>query len=325
MSISNVGSLALLKIERQNLPTLPFAGSADVRQGEEVALMANPFGAATWFSSGVVASIGERQEGLQTHQEWIRIAASWHPGGDGGPVVNRNGEILGMLQADLSGVGFATILPSDRLVRLTQALRGSRHKEPVQLGATFTSLNQKLIDYYKREKGVVVMDVEQPSPAFRGGLKPGDLLIAINDYPVDDIATLQYRLGMLEPGDMIVVEYVRDYHLQESVVTLEGAVGERTAEGQGYHYQGLLLHPLTGMLRSRLKVDPEFSGIVVSAVKEGSKAYNSGFRSGDVILRADGKPTTSLEDFRSQTRGKTVRRFELFRNGLVHQITMNKD
>jgi serine protease DegQ len=206
--------LAILKIDLPDLPVIVLGQSEQLAVGDVVLAIGNPFGVGQTVTSGIVSALGRSELGINTFENFIQTDAAINPGNSGGALVDVNGHLMGINTAIYSrsggslGIGFAIPTSTARyvmeaIVRDGEVTRGWIGVEPRQLTpelAQFFGVN--------RSQGVIVTGVLQQGPAAQAGLRPGDIIVSINDQPVRDVSGLLATVASLAPGSVnnMVVE-----------------------------------------------------------------------------------------------------------------------
>ena len=221
--------LAVLKIEAENLPTIPWANSDGLEVGEYVLAVGNPFGLNQTVTLGIVSAVGRARMGIAEYEDFIQTDAAINPGNSGGALVNTRGELVGISTAIFSrsggnmGIGFA--VPSnmarailDQLVSTGEVVRG-------WLGVSIQELTPKLAAQLgvADPKGVLVSDIIEGSPAEEAGLRRGDIIVRFDEKSIDDATQLKNVVAATEVGKRITVTLIRD----EKTVVLEISIGEQ--------------------------------------------------------------------------------------------------
>jgi serine protease Do len=294
--------IALLKIEAGDaLPTVSWGDSGQLRVGEPVLAMGNPFGLGGTATSGIVSARG-RQIGAGPYDDFIQTDASINPGNSGGPLFDRQGRVVGVNTAIFSpsggniGIGFA--VPSAIARRVVEDLRDDGRVERGWLGVSLQPVDRELAEALGAPdaKGALIAAVEPGSPAARGGLQAGDLVTKAGPRPVESPRDLAAAVAEARPGATLPLTLRRDGQQREQQVTLAAAPDRRgdmasRRGGQGERSTdalGLALGPRQGG-----------GGAMVVRVMPGSVAEERGLRPGDVILRAGGRDVASPGDVAS--------------------------
>jgi serine protease Do len=288
------------------LPEVKFGDSGQIFPGDWVMAIGNPFGLANTVSVGIISAVerpfpvseGRSQQVLQTD-------AAINPGNSGGPLLNLRGEVVGMNTAIISGsqqqgnVGIGFAIPINVVRELLPQLRAgkiTRGRIGVGIGAVPTDA----IDEFglKDRNGAVVLNVAPGGAAAKAGIEPGDVIISYNGKPIRNRDELVALVTATKPGTTVPVRVVRDRQERTISVTVEEldleaeATAQRADNGgnptgpeettSGF---GLTLGNITPDVRSRLRLDRNAQGAVVSDVEQGSPAARAGLSVGDVIMR----------------------------------------
>jgi serine protease Do len=291
--------LAVLKVDANNLPSVPWGDSKDVRPGETVLAFGNPYGFRFTVTRGIVSAINRPNPDGDARKpgEFIQTDAAINPGNSGGPLVDARGEVVGINtflispSGTFSGMGFA--IPSqiakptvETLIRYGKVSHGH-----IGIGvADVTPENAKFFDE-SNPTGAVVTQVESDSPGAKAGLQIGDVITEIDGQKVSDAGELQVVVGQKQPGTRISLEVLRNGKSMSIPVTLE-ALGKPDESGnevtsQGKMRWGLGLSDLTPDMRDQFQVAHDVHGAVIDRVQPGSAADNAGLQQGDIILEVN--------------------------------------
>ena len=207
--------LAVLRITLDRLPVIAMGNSDTVQVGDKVLAIGNPFGVGQTVTGGIISALGRNQLGINTFENFIQTDAAINPGNSGGALVDVNGSLLGINTAIYSrsggnmGIGFAIPVNTARqvlegLVRNGQVTRGWIGVEPVEL-------NSDLAETFgiKQTEGVIITGVLQNGPAFKAGLKPGDVLLAVGEKDVRNVSELLTLIAAQTPGTAVKMRIKR--------------------------------------------------------------------------------------------------------------------
>jgi len=285
--------IALLRIEAKGLQQLVFGDSDSLEVGDFVVAIGNPFGLGLTATLGIVSALGRSGLGIEGYEDFIQTDASINPGNSGGALVALDGTLVGINTAIIGpsggniGIGFA--VPSamaqaviDQLVEFGEIRRGA-------LGIGIQDLTPELAEALEVpvHDGAVVSEVTAGSAAAAAGMRPGDVVTAIDDRPVRDASDLRNRIGLLRIGTHVKLTIYREgtpivLETQVAGSPIEAAPPVAATEQVDPRLDGLGLVPV-----------PE--GLRVTAVAPGSPAMRAGFEPGDLLLAANRKPVTTLE------------------------------
>lgn len=223
--------LAVLRIEAPNLPAITFGRSEDLRVGDVVLAIGNPFNVGQTVTMGIVSALGRTGLDLSRYESYIQTDAAINQGNSGGALVDTHGHLVGINTAIFSrsggsiGIGFAiptTIITQvmEQLIKTGKVVRGYFGIEP-------EDITPEMVDALKlpRKEGVIVRGVQRSAPAGKAGIEPGDILLSINDQPVQDTPRMLTQIAQLAPGSVARVKVIRGGKELEIPVT----VGERPA------------------------------------------------------------------------------------------------
>jgi len=207
--------LAVLRITLDRLPVIAMGNSDNVQVGDKVLAIGNPFGVGQTVTGGIISALGRNQLGINTFENFIQTDAAINPGNSGGALVDVNGSLLGINTAIYSrsggnmGIGFAIPVNTARqvlegLVRDGQVTRGWIGVEPVELNADLAETFG-----IKQTEGVIITGVLQNGPAFKAGLKPGDVLLAVGEKDVHNVSELLTTIAAQTPGTVVKMRIKR--------------------------------------------------------------------------------------------------------------------
>jgi serine protease Do len=303
--------VALIKIEPdRKLPFLDFGDSDQLRVGERVMAVGNPFGVGQTVTMGIVSAKG-RAIGLMQYEDHIQTDASINPGNSGGALVNMRGEVMGINSAILSrsggsqGIGFA--IPANMVQRILTSLREDGSVTRAWLGVQVQEVNQAIADYYQLDKpmGVMVARVTEDAPAEEAGLEEGDIIMSVDGKRVDSVSQLRNTVSLLPVGHKAKLELQREGKQIEKTVKLgELPAQEQLASNRGSGpedndgIEGVTVRALNDQLRAHASVPDDIDGLLVTDVDNRSAAAREGLADGDVILEVNRRDVTSLDDYR---------------------------
>jgi serine protease DegQ len=218
--------LAVLKIELEKLPSITFARPDQLRVGDIVLAIGNPFGVGQTVTMGIVSGLGRSHLGITTFESFIQTDAAINPGNSGGALVDAGGNLVGINTAIYSqtgvsmGIGYAIPVSIARQVMEQIIQKGAVTRGWIGVGVQ--DITAELVQSFKLSaaRGVLITQVERSSPADKAGIKPGDILIAVNDKPVGDTTTMLNLIASLQPGQQAVVRLSRNQAESDLTVTI---------------------------------------------------------------------------------------------------------
>jgi len=298
--------VAVIEIPVGGIPALPLADSSQLEVGEWVVAIGNPFGLSHTLTVGVVSAKGRTSVGINDYEDFIQTDAAINPGNSGGPLVNLDGEVVGMNTAIFSrsggymGVGFA--IPSNLLQAIANQLIDKGEVTRGFLGVVIQQLTPDLADSLDIDvaEGILIAQVNEGSPAAAAGLRAGDVVVAYDGKPVTDIGSFRNQVSLTPPGSRKSLTVLRDGKRETLTVTIGELSGNALAAGGQTHSVdeiGLTVQALTPRLAEQLDVQPG-EGVVVTEVQAGSIAAMAGIEPGAVILEVDRSKVSSPGEFR---------------------------
>jgi serine protease DegQ len=218
--------LAVLKIELEKLPSITFAPPEQLRVGDVVLAIGNPFGVGQTVTLGIVSGLGRSRLGITTFENFIQTDAAINPGNSGGALVDAGGSLVGINTLIYSrtggsmGIGYAIPVSIARQVMEQIVQKGSVTRGWIGVG--LQDITPELAQSFQlpASRGVLITQVERGSPADKGGIRPGDILIAVNDRPVADSVTMLNLIAALPPGQRAVIKLARNQAQNDVTVTI---------------------------------------------------------------------------------------------------------
>jgi serine protease DegQ len=218
--------LAVLKIELEKLPSITFAPPEQLRVGDVVLAIGNPFGVGQTVTLGIVSGLGRSRLGITTFENFIQTDAAINPGNSGGALVDAGGSLVGINTLILSrtggsmGIGYAIPVSIARQVMEQIVQKGSVTRGWIGVG--LQDITPELAQSFQlpASRGVLITQVERGSPADKGGIRPGDILLAVNERPVADSVTMLNLIAALPPGQRAVIKLARNQVQNDITVTI---------------------------------------------------------------------------------------------------------
>ena len=318
--------VAVLEIPARGLPALKWGDSTRLDVGEWVVAIGNPFGLSHTLTAGVVSAKGRNSLGINDYEDFIQTDAAINPGNSGGPLLNLDGEVVGMNTAIFSrsggymGVGFA--IPSHLARAIAEQLVGDGKVLRGYIGLAVQPLTQDIAEAlgHKEVRGVLVNQVNENSPAQRAGIRPGDVLVSLDGVPLLDGGQYRIRAAQARPGSTLSVGLIRDGRRLDLPVKVARLDEEALQGAEAVRHVGVAVRALSADEARKLKLT---KAVVVSAVDPGSLAARAGIQPGTLILEANRKPVASPAEFAAalgETPGSVVLR--ILDNGGSRQITL---
>jgi len=293
--------LAVLKIDsEQVLPAIKMGSSEDLMIGETVIAIGNPFGFSHTVTTGVISAINRSIRAKdRVYQNFIQIDASINPGNSGGPLLNINGNLIGIntaIYAKAQGIGFA--IPISKAQKIISDL--IQYGEVIQawIGITVQDIDEKLARYLKiaNIKGVIVTSVEPESPAQKAGLQESDIILSLGNKKINSVGDYQSVAKSLAAGNTLEAAFWRDSKKKTAVVKTK-VFPIDLAEDLAYRILGIKVEDLTKKNRQQYRINAR-EGVMISDLKRDSYLAGIGARPGDVIRQVDDYQIENSEDFK---------------------------
>jgi len=304
--------VAVIKIDAKNLPALPWGNSDNLQVGEYVLAIGNPFGLSQTVTMGIVSATGRANVGIADYEDFIQTDAAINPGNSGGALVNARGQLVGMNTAIFSrsggymGIGFA--VPSNMAHKVMESLIKNGKVTRGWLGVSIQPLDEQLAKHFglKAPNGVLVNEVMSDTPAAKGGVKEGDIIISFDGKDTPDPTTLRNIVAETAVGKHVEMKVIRNGSTKNlSIKVAEQpknlTVSEKQPESEndnGKILKGVEVQNMNEQIAQQLGLPKMTAGVVVTDVEVGSPAERAGLMTGDVILQVNNKGVSNIDDFR---------------------------
>ncbi len=327
--------VAVLKLEGDTSGLVPLAigNSGDLRLGDVVLAIGNPFGVGQTVTMGIVSAKGRANMGIVDYEDFIQTDAAINPGNSGGALVNMRGELVGINTAILSrsggsqGIGFA--IPTNMAKPIVDALTKDGRVSRGWLGVAIQEIDGEIAHAMKLPKsgGVLIADVQADSPGKRAGLERGDVVTHVGDVAVDSpgsFRNLVASAGAEHTVKLAVVRKGKGLTLNAKLGELPGQEKGPPAAKPGGSLDGLSVAPLDAEARKQLGITGEpRQGVVLSKVVAGSAADRAGLKPGDVILEVNRTEVKTPADFeRLYTGTQGTRLLLVYRGGATQFVVV---
>lgn len=311
---------ALLELESpKNLTELKFADSDNLKVGDFAIAIGNPFGLGQTVTSGIISALGRSGLNIENYENFIQTDAAINSGNSGGALINLKGELIGINTAILGrsggniGIGFA--IPSNMAHSIVDQLIANGKVSRGLLGITGTEVNEDLaknFDYHS-VNGAFVNEVLKDSAADKAGIKSGDILTSINGVKISNFGQLRAKIATLGAGAKVKIGIFRDGKEKEVEVTLDGDKGHTVASNSSNPlFEGATLSDNDGKV------------VLVSDVKDNSRAARYGLAKGDIITEANREKVNSMDDLNKILSKKNkFLALKINRKGMTVYLTSN--
>lgn len=316
--------VAVLRIESDEpLPSITVADSNLLRVGDVVFAIGNPLEVGLTATKGIVSATGRDSLdilGQGSYENFIQTDASINMGNSGGALIDAWGRLVGINTAILSrsggSIGIGLAIPSNLALGIAQKLVNKGEVQRGLLGIMPGDLSQELADSFGLEStsGAIVNQVQEDSPAARGGVEYGDIIVEIDGMPIESARQLRLTVSQMEPGREVEVRVIRDGVSQILKVTLGDLDGVVSGTGDSnIDLQGLELVPLDADQRETASIPDNIDGLLVKSVDKDSPFART-FRSGVVVLEANGVRLENINQFEENLRDG-INRFYIWYRG----------
>ncbi len=301
--------LALLRIKSTNLPVLTLASDNELEVGEWVLAIGSPFGLDYSVTAGIVSAKGRSlpTENNENYVPFIQTDVAINPGNSGGPLFNLEGEVVGVNSQIFTrtggSIGLSFAIPVSVVRNVVEQLKSDGRVTRGWLGVTIQDVDKNLAESFglERPMGALVVQVTEDSPAEKSGLKDGDVIVSFDGKPIHTSSDLPHIVGLIEPGDTVPAEVVRDRKRKKLKVTVGGLDADDSFalssgsqdEGRGGRI-GVVVETASPEMLERWGIN---GGVLVREVVPGSAAAEAGILPGDVITLIGSSPVKSAEAF----------------------------
>ena len=329
--------LALLKVESKTaLPVLKFGDSDAMEVGDWVVAIGNPFGLSNTVTAGILSAKG-RDIHAGPFDNFLQTDASINPGNSGGPLINMDGEVIGIntaISANGQGIGFA--IPSSLASKVINDLREGKKVSRGWLGVTIQDVDENTAKALglKSAKGALIGSVLDNEPADKAGLRAGDVIVRVGNTDIDSASAVTRSVASLKPDTKVDIVGMRNGKEVKATVTLgERSSHSTSVQNSGQQSEGgdlgVSIKPLTPDDARALQLSADVKGLLVVGIKNDGPAAEAGIRTGDVILSANLKPVTSADELVSIVRKEGKERgavmLQINRRGETFFITVTLD
>lgn len=287
--------VAVLHIDAKNLVAASIADSSKLQVGDFVLAIGNPFALGQTVTTGIVSALGRTGLGIEGYENFIQTDASINPGNSGGALVDLAGDLVGINTAIIApsggnvGIGFA--IPINMVkASMEQILKHGKVRRG-QIGINIQDITpdlQSAFNLKNGQQGVLVTGVSDHSPAKKSGIKPGDVIVAVNDEKTTSTGLLRSQIGVHSIGDKVKLTIIRDGKKRDITVKI-GKMQELTASSED-------LHPLLRGVKFAKNQDGD--GVAITAISPNSPAAFGGLRAGDIVISVNKERVNNIKGLR---------------------------
>jgi serine protease Do len=306
--------IALIRIDAKNLPALAFGNSENVKVGQWVLAVGNPFNLTSTVTAGIVSAKGRSINILGENskapvESFIQTDAAVNPGNSGGALVDLEGNLIGINTAIASQTGsftgYSFAVPSSIAHKVVEDISKFGSVQRGYLGVGISEVDGEKVKSYKLKvyEGVRIENFAEESAAREAGMKVGDVITKIDGHVIESVAQLQEAIAQHKPGDKVTVSLNRDGLDKDVSITLKGNTGTLLAEksAQNLDNLGIGLQDLTAQQKKAWGVE---QGVIVSEINPGKVRQNTDMQDGFVITKIDKTPVASVEQAMKALEGK---------------------
>ena len=297
--------IGIIKIDADNLPTIKWGDSDKLKVAETVLAIGSPYGLSQTVTTGIVSAVGRANVGIADYEDFIQTDAAINPGNSGGALVNVRGELVGINTAIFStsggyqGIGFAiptnmakTVM--DSLIKKGKVIRG-------WFGVTIQPLTPELAKQFdlKEEKGALVGDVIEGSPAEKAGLQRGDVIIEYDGKKIEEPYQLRNMVANTTPGQEVELKIIRENKTETKKVTISELPAEMQKPSKSEYnnlLRGVTVQDLAPEIYNKLNLPKKLKGVIVSDIGEDSPATMV-LKEGDVLQEINRQKINSVRDY----------------------------
>jgi serine protease Do len=298
--------LALLKIQAKSLDALELADSDDLKVGAWVLAIGSPFGLDYSVTAGIVSAKGRSlpTEKGENYVPFIQTDVAINPGNSGGPLFNLDGEVVGINSQIFSrsggSIGLSFSIPSNVAIDVVKQLKAHGMVRRGWLGVAIQDVDKALAESLELEKpqGALINAVERDSPADKGGIEPGDVIITFDGHPIIDADDLPHIVGMIAPESEVKTKIVRQGKnkvIKIIVGALDDEAASATNGSTASDRLGLLINPVDEAELRALRLR---GAVAVNEVEAGSAAANAGIKAGDLIVQLGYSRIDTVQDYK---------------------------
>lgn len=315
--------IAVIQVEDpQNLTQMDLSNSDDVRVGDFVVAIGNPFGLQHTVTSGIVSALGRRGINRDGYEDFIQTDASINPGNSGGALINLKGELVGINSAIYSsgggniGIGFA--IPVNIAASIMEQILEFGEVKRGLLGVSISDLSAETAEAFGIElnkyQGALVQEVFPDSPAEKAGVQPGDVIIGVDDEAISGAGDLRTTIGLKRSGEEVELKLVRSGKTLQRKATLEALDSPDETEAEDVHPRlaGAQFENYDGRSQPY-----DGDGVIVRSVAQGSPAEMAGLQANDIIIQLNNRPVESVKDFKEVAKDANVLGMRIIRGQRV--------
>ena len=314
IGVDQGSDLAVIKIEAKELNPIAISSADDIKLGDVVFAIGNPFGVGQTVTQGIISALNKNHVGINRYENFIQTDASINPGNSGGALIDSRGALIGINSAILSksggnnGIGFT--IPIDMVQNVVSKLIESGKVSRGFMGVNISKVTKDLKNLYNHSKGAIITDIQSNSPAQKAQLQRGDLIYEVNGKKVKGPFDLQRLVSSHNPNEVITLSLERNKKNFTKRLTLMSNDLYSSDTKSNRAIEGLYLSQLTNKLKEAYQIPSNVKGVLIEDVEVQSSAYQSGFRPGDILIQIENmsiETITQAKEAFSRYKGRTKR------------------
>lgn len=300
--------IAVIKAEGKDFPFLTYGDSDKALIGNKVIAIGSPFQLKGSMCDGRISGKSRQNLRIIPTEDFIQTTADINPGNSGGPLLNLQGEVIGVNAAIMSksggSMGIAFSIPSNLAQKISSQLIQKGSVAHGFMGVSLQPVDKDIAEAFGLDKmeGVLVTDVVKDSPADKAGLKQGDIILAYNNTPVKSFGSFRNEVSLMQPGSSMKLKVNR----KGQILTLDVVIGnaeDKVASSQAAMQKfGFEVDTLNPAMAQQLGLNPNEPGVVITKIRPGSPAAMSGLRPGFLIQAVNHKSVSNIAEFNEAMR-----------------------
>lgn len=328
IGVDPASDIAVVKINATNLTQIKMGDSSNLKVGDFVVAIGNPYGLNQTVTSGIVSALERAGLGIEGYEDFIQTDASINPGNSGGALVNLNGELVGINTAILApnggnvGIGFA--IPSNMAFGIMQQLVKHGNVGRGIVGVMVQSVTPELAKALgqPKQKGAVITSVSPNSPAAKAGLRTGDIVQDINGKNIETASQVKNTIGLMRAGSKFKIKVLRNNKpTNVELISAEPEAYKKFTHAHNPFLYGVVLKNFDAEIPNFDRVQ----GVQAMQISENSPSYQAGLRPGDVLLSVNGRNIDNLSELLSLAdNNQNELLVNVFRNNGTAYIVINK-
>jgi len=303
VGIDDNSNLAVIKIDATNLHPIKIGSSKHLLLGDVVFSLGNPYGLSTIVSKGIISSVNKDTLSADRYENFIQTDAKINPQNAGGALCDSRGVLIGINHSSSNNMGFVT--PVSKVKEIVKNIIENGKVIKGYLGVVVSNVNKNLKKVYHNQKGVLVLDIEDNSPAYLANIKRGDLIYAINNKTITNQKSFNLALDNFAPNDTITLKIQRDNKNIQIRLKLSSKHSITKSALNKVVLDGLYVSKLDHKNMAKFNITQDEQGVLIDDVKAGSKAEKVGFLAGDVIIQIE-----DIEVVNLKTLNKALKRYK---------------